>query len=304
MPINILITAPYFQRDYGRLKEQLKDYEVDLANVKENLSKEELLQIIEKYNAVICGDDDFCAEVLDRAKNLKIIAKWGTGINSIDKEYAESKGIKVCNVPNAFTEPVSDSVISFILAFARNTIKLDKAMKAGKWEKLWGYTLGERTLGIIGMGNIGKRVAQKAQALGMKVIGNDIKPIDTDIEMVDLDTLLTKADFISLNCDLNKTSYHLLTLREMKKSGGIIINTSRGSVIKQDDLLKALEDEIIQGAAMDVYEEEPLPKEDLERLKKLNVILSPHNVNSSPLYYEKVHQLCIKNINEILNKRP
>jgi D-3-phosphoglycerate dehydrogenase / 2-oxoglutarate reductase len=295
----ILITAPYLIRDFNKYKDKFRG-QVNIKLPSESFTEQELLQFIGEYDYIICGDDEITSKVIDNCKLRKII-KWGTGINSIDKEYAESKGVKVYNHPGAFTEPVSDTVIAFILAFARNLIKADQMVKAGKWEKLWGYTLGEKTLGIIGMGSIGKRVAEKAQAFGMKVIGNDIREIDTCIPMMSLDELLEKADIISLNCDLNPTSHNLITLKEMKRFKGIIINTSRGPVINEDDLIKALKYGIIEGAGLDVYIDEPISKERVEELKDLNVILSPHNSNSSKLYYNKVHLKCIEYLNEKCN---
>ena len=290
----VIISAPYMQKEIDRFIEELKNKNIDIfiPEVKERLEEYDLLKIIEDVHGIICGDDRITEKVIDKAKKLKVIVKWGTGIDSINKEYAESKGIKVFNTPNAFTEPVSDTVIGFMLCFARNIINSDKIMKQGKWEKIKGFTLQEKTLGIIGVGNIGRRVAEKAKVFGMKIIRNDIKKIeDPPCKMVSLNELLEQADFVSINCDLNETSYHLINIEKLNlmKKDAIIINTARGPIIKEEDLILALKNKIIAGAALDVFEYEPLP-EDSPLRKMDNVILSPHNSNSSKLFWDKVHR--------------
>ena len=290
----VIISAPYMQKEIDRFIEELKNKNIDIfiPEVKERLEEYDLLKIIENAHGIICGDDRITEKVIDKAKKLKVIVKWGTGIDSINKEYAESKGIKVFNTPNAFTEPVSDTVIGFMLCFARNIISSDKMMKQGKWEKIRGFTLQEKTLGIIGVGNIGRRVAEKAKVFGMKIIGNDIKKIeDPPCKMVSLNELLKQADFVSINCDLNETSYHLISIEKLKlmKKDAIIINTARGPIIKEEDLILALKNKILAGAALDVFEYEPLP-EDSPLRRMDNVILSPHNSNSSKLFWDKVHR--------------
>lgn len=299
---SILISAVPFQNDYKKFEDYFKDFNVVLPLVREKLSEKELLSIIDQFDGVICGDDEFNSHVIDKAKKLKVLVKWGTGMDSIDFEYARKKGIVVCNTPNAFTEPVSDTVIGFMLCFARNIPQFDKFMKEGKWKKIQGYSLSEKTLGVIGMGNIGQAVARKAKALGMDVLGYDIKKINTDIKMVDKETLLKESDFVSLNCDLNPTSFHLITMKDLKlMNGGIIINTSRGPVINEKDLVIALKKEIIKGAALDVFEKEPLA-EDSELRSLDNVLLSPHSSNSSPDCYYKVHLNSLDKLFTVLKK--
>src|SRR4030095_9761960 len=147
---------------------------------------------------------------------LKVISKWGTGIDSIDAEACSRYSIKIGRTLNAFTTPVADTVLGYMLAFARRQPWMGKEMKAGKWEKIPGQALSECTLGVIGVGNIGKAVTRRARAFGMKVYGTDIVDIDhvfiteTGIEMTDLPTLLAQSDFVSIHCELNPTSRHLM----------------------------------------------------------------------------------------------
>jgi phosphoglycerate dehydrogenase-like enzyme len=192
-----------------------------------------------------------------------------------------------------------------MLAFARRGPWMDAAMKRGEWEKIPGKTLSECTLGVIGLGNIGKAVTRRARAFGMKVLGNDIIEVDhvfiseTGIQITDLDSLLSESDFISVNCDLNPTSHHIInknTLSKMKPTA-VLINTARGPLVDESALVAALHSGQIGGAALDVFEFEPLPK-DSPLLKMDNVMLAPHNSNSSPTAWERIHWNTIKNLVE------
>ncbi len=310
MKWKVLISAPYMHMEIDKLSHifEENDIDIDLLPVKERLSETDLLPIIEKYDGIICGDDSFTKKVLQKAKKLKVIVKWGTGIDSIDQEAAKHLGIPVYNTPNAFSEPVSDTVMGFVLSFARNIFRSDQMMKSGGWEKIRCYSLSEQTIGIIGIGNIGRVVAYKANAFGMQIYGTDIKEIPEEITkslnitMVDKETLLRESDYVSLNCTLNETSYHLISKPQLRfmKNTAILINTARGNIVNEPDLIKALENKIIAGAALDVFEVEPLPQDSLLRRFE-NCLLLSHNANSSPLYWQKVHKNSIKNLIKELN---
>jgi D-3-phosphoglycerate dehydrogenase len=234
-----------------------------------------------------------------------VISKWGTGIDSIDREAAARVGVRVCNTPNAFTLPVADTVLGFMLAFARRIPWMDRAMRAGHWEKIPGRSLSECTLGVIGVGNCGKAVLRRARAFGMTLLGNDIVDIIPDflleqaVEMTSLEDLLQRSDFVSLNPDLNPTSYHLMNDETfaLMKPGAILINCSRGPVVDEAALVRGLQSGAISGAGLDVFENEPLPP-DSPLLQLDNVLLAPHNANSSPAAWERVHRNTIKNLLE------
>jgi D-3-phosphoglycerate dehydrogenase / 2-oxoglutarate reductase len=302
----ILVSAPYMLPHLERFKPVFEHFQFDLIlpDVNERLSENEILHYAGKFDGTICGDDRYTEKVIGNCvPRLKVISKWGTGIDSIDKEAASRLGVLVCNTTNAFTLPVSDSVMGYILAFARRQPWMDREVKAGYWEKLMGCSLAERTLGVIGVGNIGKAVFRRARAFGMKLIGTDIIPIAPDfilengVEMVSLKELLERSDYVSLNCDLNPTSYHIIDEKtlEWMKPGAILINTARGPLVKESALVSALQNNKIGGAAMDVFEIEPLPL-DSPLLKLDQVLLAPHNANSSPLAWERVHWNTIRNL--------
>jgi D-3-phosphoglycerate dehydrogenase len=304
----VLMTAPYMIPFLDRFKPVFADYGIDLIvpNVQERMEEEDLLKYAGQFDGTICGDDRYTAKVIQACSpRLKVISKWGTGVDSIDSEACARFNVKLERTLNAFTTPVADTVLGYILAFARRLPWMNSEMKNGKWEKIPGKTLSECTLGVIGVGNIGKAVTRRAKAFGMKVLGTDIIDIDhvfiseSGIEMTDLASLLRQADFVSINCDLNSTSHHLMnsdTLALMKPTA-ILINTARGPIVNEKDLVTALSSKQIGGAALDVFEYEPLPK-DSPLLKMDNVMLAPHNSNSSPAAWERVHWNTIKNLVE------
>ena len=305
----VLLTAPYMIPFLDRFKPVFAKYRIDLIipeHVQERMEEADLLQYAGQFDGAICGDDRYTERVLEKCiPRLKVISKWGTGIDSIDAAACSRLNIRVCRTPNAFTTPVADTVLGYMLAFVRRQPWMDKEMKRGEWKKLLGTTLSECTLGVIGVGNIGKAVTRRARAFGMRVLGADIIEIDhvfiaeTGIEMTTLDFLLSKADFVSVNCDLNPTSYRLInakTLSQMKPSA-ILINTARGQIVDETALVTALQSGQIAGAALDVFEIEPLPK-DSPLLKMDNVLLAPHNSNSSPAAWERIHWNTIKNLVE------
>jgi D-3-phosphoglycerate dehydrogenase len=281
MTWKVLVTAPYMQPVIERFRPLFLQHDVELIvpPVEERFEEEDLLQWISEVDGVICGDDRFTERVLTAAPKLKVLSKWGTGIDSIDQQACKKLGIAVRNTPDAFSQPVADSIMGYILCFARNLPWMDQAMRRGIWKKIPGRSLSECVLGVIGVGNVGKALVRRAVAHGMHVLGNDLVEMpkdfleETSIEMTSKEKLLGQSDFVSLNCDLNPTSYYLM-------------NGARFA---------------IGGAALDVFEEEPLP--DHSPLRQMdNVLLAPHNANSSPEAWERVHQTTIRNLLEELEK--
>jgi D-3-phosphoglycerate dehydrogenase / 2-oxoglutarate reductase len=308
MKYTVLLTAPYMLPFLERFRPEFKKYNIELIvpEVEERMEEAELLKYAGQFDGAICGDDRYTERVIEACSpRLKVISKWGTGVDSIDAEACARFNIKLCRTPNAFTTPVADTVLGYMLAFARRGPWMDAAMKRGEWEKIPGKTLSECTLGVIGLGNIGKAVTRRARAFGMHVFGTDIIEVDhvfvseTGIQITDLETLLSNSDFVSVNCDLNPTSHHLInagTLSKMK-SMAVLINTARGPLVDEPALVDALRSGQIGGAALDVFEYEPLPR-DSPLLKMDNVMLAPHNSNSSPTAWERIHWNTIKNLVE------
>lgn len=302
----VLLSAPYMLTDRERFISILErlGFSVIAPEVEERLEEEQLLAYAGEFDGAICGDDRYTERVITAcAPRLKVISKWGTGIDSIDQETCQRLGIMVGNTPNAFTLPVADSVLGYILSFARRLPWMDKAMKSGIWDKIPGRSLSECSLGVIGVGKVGQAVLRRADAFGMELLGNDIREVEPDflaehrVTMLPLQGLLERADFVSLNCDLNPTSLKLIGQQafQLMKETAVLINTARGPIIDQDALVSALTSGLIAGAALDVFEQEPLPESSPLRGLE-NVMLAPHNSNSSPSAWERVHRSTLENL--------
>lgn len=303
----VLVSAPYAMPVIGRFQSELEaaGCEVVVADVRERLEEADLLAVIGDVAGVVCGDDRFTERVIAAAPKLKVISKWGTGIDSIDRDACARRGIQVRNTTDAFTQPVADTVLAWMLCFARRPHEQDADIRAGRWVKPPLFALGERTLGVIGVGHIGRAVARRARAFGMSLVGTDpVRPPEdflreTGMEMASLDDLLRRSDFVSLNCDLNPTSDRLMGAANIAKMrpGAFLLNAARGPMVVEADLVAALESGRLGGAALDVYEHEPLPASSPLRRQK-NLLMSPHNSNGSPRAYERVHANTIKNLLE------
>ena len=312
MKWKILVSAPYMQPVVDQFQEYFEshDAEVLLPVVNERLNEAQLMELVGDIDGVIAGDDQFTEAVLEKAvPRLKVLSKWGTGIDSFDQQACARLGVAIRNTPGAFTEPVADSVMGYVLNFARKLPWMDQQMKSGVWDKIPGRALNEMTLGIIGLGNIGTAVALRAKSFGMTVIANDIREISSEVlertgaRMTSREELLGKADIVSVNCDLNPSSFHLMNKESfaLMRSSAIVINMARGPIVEEESLIEVLENEAIAGAALDVFEHEPLPGDS--PLKSMsNVMLAPHNSNSSPQAWARVHENTLKNLFAVLEE--
>jgi D-3-phosphoglycerate dehydrogenase / 2-oxoglutarate reductase len=305
MTWRILISAPYFLPAVEQYRAQLEaeGMELVIADVHERLSEGELLPLVPTIHGAICGDDQFTERVLRAAPQLRVISKWGTGIDSIDTRAAARLGIRVCNTPDAFTDCVADSTLGYILNFARRLFQMDHDVRRGAWIKPDAFALRECTLGVIGVGNVGKAVIRRAAAFGMTILGCDPVPApdifcaETGLRLVSLPELLQSSDFVTLHCDLNPTSYHLIDRAqlELMRPTAYLINTARGAVVNESALIEALQTGKIAGAALDVFELEPLPADSpLRNLS--NCLLAPHNANSGHAAKQRVHESTVRNL--------
>jgi D-3-phosphoglycerate dehydrogenase len=237
------------------------DYEPKISN-------EGLLSRVENYDAlVIRSRTKVDAAVIARGTRLKLVARSGSGVDNIDLRAANARGVEVVSSPEALVEAVAEHVIGLMLALARSIPAADALMKAGQWEKerFVGIELKGKTLGIAGLGRIGRRVAEVARVIGMTLLGYDVIEVPQETlaslgcRMVDLDTLFASSDFITLHVPLTSETRRMVDQRRISlmKKGSYIINTSRGEVIDEAALAKALRAEEIGGAALDVFENEP-----------------------------------------------
>lgn len=253
------------------------------------------------------GDDRISRTVLQaHLPRLRGIAKWGTGLDSIDLQAATDLGVPVYNTPGAFADAVSEVALGYMLILTRELLNVDLAVRKGGWPKPTGFGLSGRVLGLIGLGAIGQGVARRAQSFGMEVIAHDpFKSFQSsnEIEPLPLNTLLERADIVCLTCNLTPENIGLIdsnALSRMKPSA-IIINVARGALIKEDELIAALMEGKIAGAGLDVFEVEPLPFGSALRSLP-NVVLGSHNANNQRAAVEEVHLRTLERISLMLKQ--
>ena len=263
---NVLVTWREIENYIKNDKNLKKTINFKFYFRKQSISSEILENKIAKYNGLICGDDEINHKVIKKAKNLKIISKWGTGLDSINLDLCRRNNIKVMNTPDAFTKSVSQLAFGYILALSRNIIKIDSKVRNGFWPKIKGQLIDNRTVGIIGFGKIGQSLGKLVKKNNMNVIFYDIKNnIRYNKKLfrkVKLEYVLRKSDFLVICCDLNDKSRSLIRYNEMNKmkNTAYLINVARGPILKEKDLIKSLHRNIIAGAALDVFEYEPIKK--------------------------------------------
>jgi len=254
------------------------------ADVKTGLKPDELKSIIGDYDALIVRSaTKATADIIDAAKNLKVIGRAGSGLDNVDKAAASKRGIVVMNTPGGNTITTAEHTIAMIFAIARKIPQASASMANGEWEKkkFMGTELYNKTLGIIGLGNIGGEVARRAQSLGMQVIAFDPflseeKANEMGIEKIEVSELIKRSDFITVHTPLTNETKNLIRAETIKtmKDGVYIINCARGGIINEKDLYDALESGKVAGAALDVFEQEPPVNNPLIGHDK--VVSTPH----------------------------
>jgi D-3-phosphoglycerate dehydrogenase len=258
-------------------------YQVDLDTT---ITPEELIEKIPSYDAIVIRSrTKVRKEALEVATNLKAVARAGVGLDNVDLVTAKERGVEVINSPEAPSNAVAELIIGLMFSLARNIAEADGTMKQGKWEKkrLSGFEIKGKTMGIIGLGRIGYLVAEKAKALGMTLlIYNRSKDRVKDLvatlgtELVDLAKVYTDSDIISIHLPATPETKHMVGADQFKmmKPTAYIINVARGGILDEEALKKALNDESIAGAALDVYEKEPT--KDMDLVGRPNMVCTPH----------------------------
>jgi D-3-phosphoglycerate dehydrogenase len=251
------------------------------VDVRDDITPEQLMTELPNYDGmVVRSRTKVRKDLIDVCPNLKVIVRGGAGLDTIDHEYAKTKGIAVMNTPLANSKSVAELAIGYMLMLARSLYKASETMKSEKWEKkaFTGDEIGGKTLGLIGIGNIGKETAKRAIAMDMTVVAYDpyVKETDAGIKLVSLDELLAQSDYISLHLPKTKESAGMIGTEQFAKmkNGVRIINCARGGIVNEDALYEALTSGKVAGAALDVFNEEPPTDWKLAKLD--NVIASPH----------------------------
>jgi D-3-phosphoglycerate dehydrogenase len=281
--------------------------EADVPPVVQHLREDELLDIIDRYEGVIAGDDQFTERVITAASRLRVISKWGVGIDNIDLEAARARGIQVTNTPGAFADEVADVVVGYLVLLARQLHRIDAGVRAGQWPKIEGTSLAGKRLAIIGLGAIGTAVALRTTAMGMVVTGFEVSADrravvqSLGVDLGDLEDVLGAADFVTLNCPLTSENRHMLSDEQFNamRRGVFVVNTARGPLIDEPALVRALESGQVAGAALDVFEDEPLAASSpLRRFE--SVILGAHNSSNTAEAARRVNDLAVRNLLDAL----
>jgi len=278
--IRVLVCDPMHEEGVKKMRE--KGFGVD---VKPEISAEELKEIVPNYDVLIVrGRTKVTKEIIKHGKRLKVIGRAGAGLDNIDAKSAEEMGITVLNTPEAAATAVAELTIGLILSLGRKIPMADRSMREGKWIKkeLEGWQLRGKTLGLIGLGNIGMRVAEIAKSLGMKILVSKRTPPSQELlhgigaRFVPLEELLRESDIVSLHVPFTEETRKMIGARELNimKNGAFLVNTSRGAIVDEDAVLNALQSGKLGGAAFDVYESEP--PTDLRLIKLPNVVCTPH----------------------------
>jgi D-3-phosphoglycerate dehydrogenase len=311
--MRILLTSTSFQDTPGKHQELLKATGFEVDTLRGPVKKEALLPIISQYDGIICGDDEYTKEVIAEGKKgkLKVISKYGIGLDKIDLVAAKELNIPVTNCPGVNHTTVAEHVFALLLSFVKHIPQELAHTKNGEWTRYTGNEIYGKTMGIIGLGKIGKEVAIRAQAFGLRTIAYDqywdenfadkfqINRCDTPEE------LFANCDIISLHTDLNKDTRNIISSKRIKenmKQDCILINTARGELVETEGLLWALKEKKIKGYLTDVLEEEPM-KQDHPLRKYDNVFITPHIGSRTFESVERQGTMAVENLLQHLNKR-
>ena len=306
--MKILLTTTSFQDTPGKHHDLLNSQNWDIDYLRGPVDESSLLPIIHKYDGVICGDDEYTREVIKAGKkgNLKALSKYGVGLDRIDLEAAKEFGIGVANVPGINQVSVSEHVLALLFAFSKNICLQYNSVQLGSWKREIGSEIQGKTIGIIGLGAVGKELGKKASALGMKVIAYDIfkdqEFLDKYSEISftrDIDDIYSKCDVISLHLPHTEKTDKLINnivINTKLKKQPIIINTARGKLVDPTAIISGIENKLIKGYLCDVLENEPILEEEVLLAVK-NVIITPH-VGSRT--YENVQNQGVKSIENLI----
>lgn len=303
----VLVTSKSFARYNPEIIEELKEkgIEIERASVS-NMSSEQIAEAVPDYDALVCGIDRIDKTVLEAGKKLKVIHMNGTGVDHIDVAEASKRHIYVGNCPGANAQAVAELNLGILLCEARKVVKHSRLIDQGRWEREVGVEISGKTIGVLGLGAIGRRFVELLQGFRMRVLAYDAAPDlkwckAFQVELVDdVNQIYRESDFVSLNLPLLESTQGIInetSLRQMKKEV-IIVNTARGGLIETDALIEALREKRIRGAALDAFAEEPM---DLESpLRELDITMTPHIGASTIETMKNVTRIVSEHLVEVL----
>lgn len=305
MTYRVLVSCIQMQRELPDYAAEFAAHDIEVLAplVEQQLSEAQLIELCGDIDGVIAGDDFFTAKVFDNAPKLRILSKWGIGTDAIDKEAAAARGIAVTNTPGVFGDEVADVAIGYVLMLARGLHLIDRDVRAGGWLKIEGETLSGKSLGVVGLGSIGRAAARRGAALGMSVLGTDPFPEaqraakESGVQVLDLDDIFRQADYVVLCLPMAAENFHLVDARRLAlmKPTARLVNVARGPLVDESALVQAIADGRIAGAALDVFEVEPLPADSPLRALD-NVILGSHNGSNTREGVRRTSRLAFDNL--------
>jgi len=308
--MKILVTCPPMlgMIDSFRHIFEEKGIELSAPNVVQTLSVEELKEIVPQHDGWIIGDDPATREVFEAGKagNLKAAVKWGIGVDNVDFDACKDLNIPIINTPDMFGREVADIAMGYVIALARETFEIDRAVRDGKWIKPRGISLSGKKVALIGFGDIGQSTAKRLLALDMDVIAYDPfadnNPNMPEVEREIWPTRVEEADFIVVTCSLTKSSYHMVNADVFKqaKDGVRVVNVGRGPIIDETSLEDALKSGKVYSAALDVFEVEPLPMDSYLRTHP-HCIFGSHNASNTADAVERTSHIAIDKLFNFLN---
>lgn len=291
MRFKVLITCPPMLRAIDRFRAEFarRGLEIHTPNVMQTLSEAELLELVPQFDGWIIGDDPATRRVFTTAKagKLKAAVKWGVGVDNVDFAACKDLGIPISNTPGMFGREVADIALGYVVALARQTFVIDRGVKAGQWLKPAGASLSEKTVALVGFGDIGRNTAKRLLACELNVIAYDpyFKPAPglEAVQSAAWPDRVEEADFVVLTCALTKENRHLVNAASLArmKPGVRIINVSRGPLVNEADLAAALTSGHVHSAALEVMEVEPLPAESPLRGFGDRVLFGSHNASNT-----------------------
>lgn len=306
MTAHVLITCRQLQSCIGQFRGWLADHGItaELPTIVQHLTEDELTPLIGRFDAIIAGDDQVSRKVIEAGARLKVICKWGIGIDAIDVAAAAERNIPVYNTPGMFGEEVADMALGYVILLARPLHLIDRGVRDGVWTKLRGTTLSGKRVGVVGLGSIGQAVVRRLGGFGLVPFGSDPYAAPdpdfdtrTGLTRLPLEEMLPQIDYLIVTCNLTPDSFHLIdtaALAHLKK-GAKVINVSRGPVIDEKALVEALRLGHVAGAGLDVFEEEPLPADNPLRGFD-NVILGAHNGSNTHEGVDRVNIASLRNL--------
>ena len=310
--MRVAVTCRQLIRDLDEVRAATEEagFEIRVPEVRgQHLEGDALVEAVEGCAGVVAGDDLFTAAVLARLPDLRVISKWGIGVDGIDFEAAAARGITVTNTPGAFDDEVADVAMAYTIMLLRRLGVVHDGVRRGEWPKPAGRSARGLRMGIVGLGGIGRALARRAAAAGMETLGTDPAPESraaaeaAGTALAPLDAVLSTSDVVSLHCPLTPGTRHLLNARRLAamKPGAFVVNTGRGGLIDTTALAAALRSGRLAGAALDVLEEEP-PSPSNPMLHAGNVILGSHNASNTLEASARVHRRALANLARALGR--